>query len=193
MTKRMLNGVVLGAVVLLAQAALAGEPAAGVEAKAVFEQLKAMAGAWEGTGGEGKEAFPATVSYRLASGGTVVEETLGAGTPYEMVSMYHLDGNELVMTHFCSSGNQPRLRLDRAASRPGELRFTFVGGTNMDPAKDSHIHGLTMRPAGDSLHHDWLSWKGGKEAGHLRLALRRKGSEGTKAPAPAAAPAPKHH
>ena len=192
MMKRMLNGVVLGAVVLFAQVSLAGEPAAAVDAKAVFEQLKALAGAWEGTAGEGKEAFVATVSYRLVSGGTVVEETLGAGTPHEMVSMYHLDGKELMMTHFCAAGNQPRLRLDRAASRPGELRFTFVGGTNMDPAKDQHIHGLTMRPAGDSLHHDWLSWQGGKESGHLRFALRRKSSEGAKAPA--ATPAlPKHH
>lgn len=184
--RRMLQGVVLGVSMVLAGAALAGEgPAAPkpapvkakgpVEAKATFERLKALAGEWEGRVSE--DAKVASVRYRLASGGTVVEETLFPGTPHEMISLYHLDGTELLLTHYCSGGNQPRLRLDRAASTPGELRFTFLDGTNLDPARDQHIHGLTLTSLPDGrLQHDWVSWANGKEEGHLRVALRRTGA-----------------
>jgi hypothetical protein len=202
--RRMIQGAVLGAVVLLAGAAGAGEPAAqaaGVDAKATFERLKALAGVWEGTVGEGKEAQTGEVRYRLASGGTVVEETLMPGTPHEMISLYHLDGSELLLTHYCAIGNQPRLRLDRAASRPEQLRFTFVSGTNMDPAKDMHIHGLTLETTPDGLRHDWMSWKDGKEQqDHLRYDLKRKAAAAAKAtpaagtkPAAGAKPAGHEH
>jgi hypothetical protein len=30
--------------------------------------------------------------------------------PYEMVTVYHLDGKKLVLTHYCSGGTQPRVR-----------------------------------------------------------------------------------
>lgn len=207
--KRMLQGVVFGVAMVLASAAAAAEkPAAaaapkqapkqvtavapvkaeakgGVEAKATFEQLKALAGLWEGSVGEGKEAQTGEVRYRLASGGKVVEETLMPGTPHEMISLYHLEGNELLLTHYCAIGNQPRLRLDRAASTPGELRFTYMDGTNLDPAKDMHIHGFTLSTTADGIHHDWMSWKDGKEQqDHLRFALKRKGASAAK-PAPA--------
>jgi hypothetical protein len=154
--RRTLHGVVLGTAVLFAQVAVAGEPAPAVDAKAVFEQLKAVAGEWEGTGSQGKESFPAAVHYRVASGGTVVEEKLAVGTPHE------------------------------------ELRFVFVDGTNLDVAKDHHIHGLTLRLSSDGLHHEWRSWQGGKEAEQpLRIALRRKGPAGGKAAQ--AAPAAHQH
>jgi len=80
------------------------------------------------------------VTYRLASGGSVVEETLFPGTPHEMISMYHVVDGELVLTHYCAMANQPRMRLDRKASAPERLVFAFDGGTNFDPAKDTHGH-----------------------------------------------------
>jgi hypothetical protein len=61
-----------------------------------------------------------------------------------MVSVYHLDGDDLRMAHYCDLGNQPHLKLDRAASSPDKFFFVFDGGTNLDPSKDSHIHALTM-------------------------------------------------
>lgn len=143
--------------------------------------------------GEGKDAVSGNVRYRVASGGTVVEETLMPGTPHEMISLYHLDGDELLMTHYCSSGNQPRLRLDRAASTPDALRFTFVSGTNMNPAKDHHIRGLTLSTTAEGLHHDWMAWADGKEQHHLRFGLRRKGAAPAAEAKPAAATSGHEH
>jgi len=168
--------------------AFAAEPSAPakVEPKAAFERLKTLAGEWQGQAGHGDQKFPATVTYRLASNGSVVMETLMPGTPHEMLSMYHLDGAELVMTHYCAGGNQPRMKLDTAASTKDELKFAFVGGTNLDPAKDSHIHAGALKFEGAGLISDWTFWAGGKEQGHNVFNLKRAA-----APAPAAAPANK--
>jgi hypothetical protein len=175
----------------VAAQSLAAEPsaAAPVEPKAAFERLKSLAGEWQGQAGHGDKTFPATVTYRLASNGTVVMETLMPGTPHEMISMYHLDGGELVMTHYCGIGNQPRMKLDTKASTQNELKFAFVGGTNLDPSKDAHIHAGALKFDGAALLADWTFWAGGKEQGHNMFNLKRA-SATTATPAPAAAPAP---
>lgn len=176
--------------------AFAAEPSASakVEPKAAFERLKSLAGEWQGQAGHGEQKFPATVTYRLASNGSVVMETLMPGTPHEMISMYHLADGELVMTHYCAGGNQPRMKLDTATSTKDELKFAFVGGTNLDPAKDGHVHSGTLKFEGAGLVSDWTFWAGGKEQGHNVFNLKR--SSATASPAPAAKPATapqKHH
>jgi hypothetical protein len=164
---------------LLAAASPARAEGPAALPKAAFERLKTLAGTWEGQAGDGQPGdgqpgLPATVTYRVASGGSVVEETLFPGTSHEMVSMYHLADGRLVMTHYCSMGNQPRMRLDEAASTRDRLVFAFDGGTNLDPAKDVHIHSGAIEWKGEVLHADWAAWAGGKEAGHKVFELRRK-------------------
>jgi hypothetical protein len=87
--------------------------APSVDGKAAFERLKTLAGTWQGQAGHGPADQAATVTYRVASGGSVVEETLFPGTPHEMISMYHLVDGQLVMTHYCAMANQPRMRSTR--------------------------------------------------------------------------------
>jgi hypothetical protein len=69
----------------LTAAAWAGDmPAAGkVDSKAAFEKLKGLAGNWNG---EGPHGMATPVSYQLSANGTVVMETLFAGTPHEMLT-----------------------------------------------------------------------------------------------------------
>jgi hypothetical protein len=164
----------------------AAEPSGStqVDPKAAFERLKSLAGEsgeWQGQAGHGDKTFPATVTYKLVSNGSVVMETIMPGTPHEMISMYHLAAGELVMTHYCGMANQPRMKLDTTASTKDELKFAFVGGTNLDPAKDGHIHAGTLKFDGAALVADWTFWAGGKEKGHNVINLKR-------APAPAAKP-----
>ena len=103
-----------------------------------------------------------------------------------MVSVYHLDGDDLRMTHYCAARNQPRVKLDRANSTPDHLIFVFDGGTNLDPQKDMHIHGLQI-----TFHEDgkvtsaWEGYQEGKKAGTTSFVMTRQpGSESHK---PAAA------
>lgn len=164
------------ALLAAAPAARAAEPrAAGVDPKAAFERLKALAGEWEGQAGHGEKMGPAQVRWERISGGTAVMETLFPGTEHEMRSVYHLDGGDLVLTHYCAMGNQPRMKLARTASREGELVFEFAGGTNLDAAKDAHVHSGKLRlVSADALEAEWVVHQGGKPAGANRFVLARK-------------------
>jgi len=152
---------------------VAAQPAPAVDGKSAFEHLKSLAGTWQGQAGHGQPGEAATVTYRVASGGSVVEETLFPGTPHEMISMYHLADGQLVMTHYCAMANQPRMRLDTKASTPDRLVFAFDGGTNFDPAKDTHIHSGVVEWKGESLHSSWTVYSGGKQAGQNDFVLQR--------------------
>jgi hypothetical protein len=54
---------------------------------------------------------------------------MGAGN--EMVSMYHLDGARLLLTHYCMAKNQPRMQLALCGPATGELRFEFLDAKNL--------------------------------------------------------------
>jgi hypothetical protein len=146
-------------------------------AKAAFARLKAMEGTWKNQGSDHQKeghASEGKVVYRLSGGGSALFETLLPGSDHEMVSVYHLDGNDLRMTHYCAAGNQPRMKLDLTASQPDHFIFVFDGGTNFDPAKDSHIHGLTFTFAKDGkVTCDWEGYEGGKKSSTTSFVLTR--------------------
>jgi hypothetical protein len=104
-----------------------------------------------------------------------VLERMFAGTPHEMLNVYHLDAGALVAVHYCSMGNQPRFKYDAGASTATELAFDFAGGTNFDPARDSHVHaGRLVVAEGGRLEEEWSFWKEGKLSAAARFLLVRK-------------------
>jgi hypothetical protein len=171
--KRTLAGIV--ATAALAAPLAAGEPASSpVGAKAALERLKALAGEWRGSV-ESPDGPATSVRYEVTSGGSVVMETQFPGTDHEMRSLYHLDGEELVLTHYCAMGNQPRMRLARSASTLDELVFEFDGGTNLDPARDVHVHSGRVRFEGDGrLRSEWTVFQGERQVGANTFFLTRK-------------------
>ena len=173
MTRRALTALASVAILLTVSAGAAEPPTA----RDAFDRLKSLAGSWEGTGeSSGVEPFPTAVQYRVAAGGSAVFETLFPGTEHEMISVYHVSGDDLVMTHYCAMGNQPHMRLDRAASSAAELRFAFDGGTGFDPAVDGHIHSgrIAFREDG-RIEAGWDVFKGGKQVATHRFVVARKG------------------
>ena len=163
-------------------AAVAGTATAEISAQDAFGMLKGMAGEWHGVpegAGEAAEAEAGEIgrvthSIEVSAAGTVVMETMQPGTDHEMINMYHLDGDDLVLTHYCAGGNQPTMRLDRAGSTGEKLVFDFTGGTNLDPASDPHIHALQMTMPGEGkLVSAWESWNGGAPAGRMTFHLTR--------------------
>jgi hypothetical protein len=114
------------------------------------------------------------VIYRLTGAGSALVETDFPESNHEMVSVYHLDGDELRLTHYCAAGNQPRLKLDRTNSTPTRFVFVFDGGTNMDPAKDMHIHGMTLSFEKEGeVEAAWEAHNEGKSAGLTKFHLSR--------------------
>ena len=147
--------------------------ASSLTAAQALDRLKGLAGTWEGTV-EGPEGGKATIVYRVISGGSVVLETLFPGSDHEMISAYSVERGELRMVHYCALGNQPRFRLDRAASTPDELRFVFDGGAGFDPKTDAHIHGgrITLKGA-DAIEATWEYYRAGKPQGAHAMNLAR--------------------
>src|SRR5438105_3520584 len=80
----------------------AAKPADG---SAAFEKLKKLAGTWVAADKDGKPTDQVVSVIKVTAGGSTVHETLFPGQPHEMVSVYHLDKGELVMTHYCALGN----------------------------------------------------------------------------------------
>jgi opacity protein-like surface antigen len=152
----------------LTTAAWAGDK---VDPKAAFEKLKGLAGNWNG---EGPHGMATPVSYQLSANGTVVMETLFAGTPHEMLTLYYLAGNDLLATHYCAGGNQPHFKLDAEKSTPDDLVFAFDGGTNLDTATQGYMHGarIAFTPDGH-VDSQWEVYAGGKEAGAHKFHLAR--------------------
>ncbi len=143
----------------------------GLEAKAAFEVLKSLAGEWKGVE---KDGHTPQINYRVISGGSVVMETYFPGTDHEMVSMYHLEGDELRAIHYCAARNQPHIKLDKKASTKDKLVFMFDGGTNFDPAKDMHMHsGWISIKNKDHVEAEWDGHMEGKKLHTEKFDLKR--------------------
>jgi hypothetical protein len=149
---------VLASLVACSGAALAAPEPATSEVKApsaAFERFKGLAGDWVAAeDGEMSKKGDLVVRYSLTAGGSALLETIFPGTPHEMVTVYHADGPDLVLTHYCMEGNQPRMRA-RNAGGP-RFDFKFDGGTNIDPQRDRHMHSASFELLGeDEIRSEW--------------------------------------
>lgn len=145
--------------------------------RAAFDRLKTLAGEWACTakeGGEDGKTSDSVVTYQVTSGGHSLMEMLFCGTDHGMVTMYHMDHDDLVMTHYCALGNQPAMVVvpsDQADS----ITFEHIGGTNMGSENDPHMHKVVFTFLGpDHVRADWVLYRDGQEAGTTQLDLRRK-------------------
>lgn len=138
-------------------------------ANAAFEKLKGLEGTWDATmlAPDGEKT---TVIYRVSGGGSVVQETMFAGAPYEMITMYTVEGDAIVATHYCSGDNQPTLRLNAAKSSGDELVFDFVNVRGQNTT--GHINGVTMKfgPSGKVQE----TWSSSGDAPPKKLYLHSK-------------------
>ncbi len=140
-------------ILLASSAAPQSSPAAS------FDRLKSLVGEWEGKAENGKSV---RVSYKLISSGSALLETLLPENEPGMLTVYHLDGSRLLLTHYCSAGNQPRMR----ALAPGssELEFVFLDATNLASPGTGHMRKLVIRfEDNDHFTQRWTWRDNGKE------------------------------
>src|SRR5262245_59268750 len=90
------------------------------DAPSAFEFLKTLAGDWERVGGGGHQHGSAArgTTFRITAAGSSVLETILPGDPSEMLSVYHMDGDELLLTHYCALHNAPILKFEKT-DKPG--------------------------------------------------------------------------
>ncbi len=137
-----------------------------------LEKMKKLAGTWVAADKDGKPTEQVVSIIKVTAGGSIVHETLFPGQPHEMVSIYMADGPDLVMTHYCVLGNQPRMKAD-PKSPPNQIVFRFAGGTNLDPAKDKHMHEGTLTILGDDrIEINGSGWENGAPAKEMCCGMK---------------------
>lgn len=156
-------------IMLLALAVLATgwTPVAGSEAGdsggrvESFEALKALEGDWARIGEDGKPAASPTITYRVTAGGAALLETVFPGTSHEMVTLYHLEGDGLVLTHYCIEGNQPHMRLKSHSA--DQLDFECPEGAKLDSENARHMHSGSFTFLGpDRIKTEWRRLNNGE-------------------------------
>jgi hypothetical protein len=123
---RLMLSVVLLSLTTLAfarhEASMATDPVAPPEAQKSFDEMKSLAGNWEGPvtvnppQPDMSDGKPLHVSMRVTSrGNTLVHEMQEAGTPLDAtkydhpVTMFYVDSGHLTLIHYCDAGNRPRM------------------------------------------------------------------------------------
>jgi len=114
--------------------------AAGASSKDVFERLKTLSGDWHSTTRGGAT----TVNYRTIANGSSVVETWTMSPTRQSMTVYTMDGERLLATHYCPQGNAPRLQLV-ATDAGGAHRFAFLDGANLQNPSGSHEHAFWLR------------------------------------------------
>jgi len=139
---------------------------------ASLEKMKKLAGTWLAADKDGKPTDQVVSIIKVTAGGSAVHETLFPGQPQEMVSIYTVDGPDLVMTHYCVLGNQPRMKAD-PKSPANQIIFQFAGGSNLDPKKDKHMHAATLTIVDDDhLEIAGVAWEGGAPAKDMCCGMK---------------------
>jgi hypothetical protein len=139
----------------------AGEPEPGTPA-GVFERLKRLAGAWEGRSTKG---WTDTAEIKVIAGGSVVEQRSFEAHPgEEMRTLFSMDGDRLVLTHYCVAKRHPRLVASEIGDSGKTVTFTFLDGLNL-PSRDlGHMDSLVMRFQDDDHYvARWTWYQDGQE------------------------------
>ena len=153
----LIANLLLGNTVLMAAETKPGSP---IDAKAAFAQLKTLVGEWQADSSMGK----VHLSYELIAGGTsLVERETGEQTP-SMMTVYHLDGGRLLLTHYCMAGNQPRMQAQKFNPETGDLEFRFLDATNLTSPTAGHMHNVRIRFVdNDHLESEWQFYENGQK------------------------------
>jgi hypothetical protein len=145
----------------------AKEPMQKINAPPAFERLKGLVGSWQGAA-KGHEGM--VTSFELVANGSALVERLAPAPDEVMVNVYHPDGDAVVMTHYCSAGNQPRMRCKKDGT---SLEFTLDDITNWKDG-ETRMSAITVAFVdADHMNEIWTSDQG-PEKGSMTMQFVRK-------------------
>jgi hypothetical protein len=154
--------VVLLAVIGQAYALQDKKPAGPNAPRAAYERFKTLEGKWQGKSTKG---WDEAITFKTIAGGSVVVENSFDAHPNEtMMTMYHLDGDRLLLTHYCVAKNQPRLLATSFSDDGRTITFTFQDGTNLPSRNRGHMDKVVYK-FGDDNHFtaQWTWYQDGAE------------------------------
>jgi len=152
------------------------------DAQKSFDELKTLAGVWKGTVTANPpqpdwDNKPVWASLRVTSrGNAIVHEMKEPGTPDDMthddpITMFYLDGDQLVLTHYCDAGNRPRMAAKKSVDgKTIDFDFMDVAGST----QYGHMHHAAFTII-DANHHteDWTFMMPGDKVVRAHLDMQR--------------------
>jgi hypothetical protein len=146
-------------------------PIACAEEGSHFDTLKMLVGEWRGTLPDGN---PIDISYRQISGGAIIEEYHSTDPMWwNMSSVYHPDTDKIIMSHYCSWGNHPRMTAEYSKIQDNKIAFQYLDIARTQP-DNGYMHNATIHIQDqDHFTHQWI-WRENGNDTPLTLHLQRK-------------------
>ena len=146
------------------------------DAQKSFDKMKTLAGSWEGRVTTVPpqpeiENKAIQVSLRVTSmGNSMVHEMTGMGRPDHPVTMFYVEDDRLMLTHYCDAGNRPRMT-GKVSPDGKSVDFEFVDVSGS--MQYGHMH-HALFTAIDANHHteDWTFMEGNTPV-HAHMELQR--------------------
>ena len=147
------------------------------DAQKSFEKLKTLAGFWEGHATTlpqqpAMEGKLMQVSLRVTStGNALMHEMTQSGMPDDPITMFYVDADRLLLTHYCDAGNRPRMTGKISADgKTLEFDFLDVAGST----QYGHMHHAVFTII-DANHHteDWTYMLPGDKPVRAHFDLQR--------------------
>jgi hypothetical protein len=147
------------------------------DAQKSFAKLKSLAGTWEGaatvTPQDHSVDSKLQVSFRVASSGnSLMHEMGGVGGSDDPLTVLYVDGDRLLLTHYCDAGNRPRM-VGTMSPDGKTLEFDFLDITGS--TEHGHMQHAVFTFL-DENHHteDWTFILKGDKPVHAHIDLQRK-------------------
>ena len=109
----------------------------------------------------------------IAAQSCVLETSFDAHPDETMLTLYHLSGEELLLTHYCVAKNQPRLKATAATEDGSVIEFTFLDATGMPSRDVGHMDRLVVTFEEDGFTEQWFWYSDGKESPMEQITLTR--------------------
>ncbi len=109
-----------------------------------FNGLEAIEGNWKLVKATSEQEQNFRLRYHFIARNSALVEVYGDPAKQTTETIFHRDGAELLATHYCARGNQPRLKAS-AQQDTKRLQFNFLDITNLNNKKDPHMVRMTYR------------------------------------------------
>jgi len=141
------------AIGMAAVVAAAASPAADkIKSEEAFDRLTSLKGEWQGE----QKGVKITVIYTLTANGSALMEEFRPESGPVMITMFTVDGDHLIATHYCSAKNQPQMITSAITNAQKPLAFSLARITGLKSPDDWHNTGLTVIQEDDThLTQEW--------------------------------------
>jgi len=134
---------------VIAAAALRGDK---MKSEQAFDRLASLQGEWQGQ----IDGINTTLIYTLTANGSALMEQCRSEKGPEMITMFTIDGDHLLATHYCSAKNQPQMATPPIADVQKPLAFSLVRVSGLKSPDDFHNTALTViQKDNDHLTQEW--------------------------------------